>query len=39
MFSFFLLEREMEWNDPYHDGGRVVGISLERESQYQSERV
>lgn len=28
LFSFFL-EREMEGDEPYHDRGRVVGISLE----------
>lgn len=34
-FFFSRLEREMEWDCSYHDGGWVVGISRERESQSQ----
>lgn len=36
-FLFFSFLGGEEWNDPYHDGGRVVGISSERERG--SERV
>lgn len=35
LFSFFW--EGGEWDDPYHDGGRVVGISAERERESQRE--
>lgn len=38
-FFFFLLffGRERKWDSSYHDGGRVVGISLERERESERE--
>lgn len=36
-FSFGSFGREMEGDDPYHDEGRVVGISLRRELERESE--